>query len=84
MPRFSDNQVDKIKSSVAILEQAKAQGYTLKSQGSEYALCCPFHEDKTPSCFINPKKNVFCCHGCGEKGDVIQWLMKTDKVTPIK
>lgn len=36
---------------------------------------CPFHHDKTPSLHIH--RNVFYCHGCGEKGDTIKFIMKT-------
>jgi len=80
MARLSESAVDRIKLGVSLVDLASTQGYTLKSQGAELVLCCPFHEDKTPSCYINPTKNVFYCHGCGEKGDVIQWWMKTEGV----
>lgn len=36
---------------------------------------CPFHNDKTPSLHIH--RNLFYCHGCGEKGDTIKFIMKT-------
>ena len=36
---------------------------------------CPFpdHEDRNPSCSIDPKKGVFCCHSCGRKGSMINF-----------
>ena len=37
---------------------------------------CPFHNEKTGSCKING--NRFKCFGCGEFGDTIDWLMKTE------
>lgn len=80
MARLSGSELDQIKQGVSMVDIASAQGYALKRQGAELVLCCPFHEDKTPSCYINPEKNVFYCHGCGAKGDVIQWLMKTEKL----
>ena len=44
----------------------------------EVKVLCPFHEDKTPSCSINVKKNLFMCHtaGCKAKGDLITFLAK--------
>ena len=80
MARLSETELDQIKLSIPLAEIATAQGHTLKQQGEELSLCCPFHEDKTPSCYINPIKNVFYCHSCGAKGDVIQWWMKTEGV----
>ena len=34
----------------------------------EGTCCCPFHDDRNPSCSINIEKGVFFCHACGEKG----------------
>jgi DNA polymerase I-like protein with 3'-5' exonuclease and polymerase domains len=39
-------------------------------------VCCPFHEDATPSCHIYP--DHFYCFGCGAHGDAIDWLMRVD------
>lgn len=40
---------------------------------------CPFHPDKTPSMDI--RKNFYHCYGCGETGDVIDFIMKRDGLT---
>ncbi len=50
-------------------------------QGKDYVVCCPFHEEKTPSCIISPKTNLFNCFGCGTGGSVIDWVMKTQGVS---
>ena len=36
-------------------------------------VCCPFHDDSTPSCHIY--RDHFHCFGCGAHGDAIDWLM---------
>jgi len=33
-----------------------------------FAILCPFHEEKTPSCTIVPDKGVFHCFGCRAHG----------------
>lgn len=33
---------------------------------------CFLHEERTPSFFINPKKNLWHCFGCGKGGDAIK------------
>ncbi len=38
-------------------------------------VCCPFHEEKTPSCKLYA--DHFYCYGCHERGSVIDWVMKT-------
>ena len=36
-------------------------------------ICCPFHDDSTPSLHIYD--DHFHCYGCGAHGDAIDWLM---------
>ena len=43
-------------------------GGVIWGSNGEGQIHCPFHEDSTPSCSINIEKEVFHCHGCGEKG----------------
>ncbi len=39
---------------------------------------CPFHDEKTPSFNVRSGHGTFHCFGCGEGGDVIAFLMKTE------
>jgi DNA primase len=52
----------------------------LRQEGHEYVGCCPFHEEKTPSFKVDPKKNggVYICFGCGEKGDVFRFIQRSE------
>ena len=79
MARFPNDEIDKLKSEVSLLRLVESQGYQPKKRGTkgDTVISCPFHDDKTPSCVISPKKNVFNCFGCGESGTVIDWVMKT-------
>ena len=81
MARIADGVIERIKSEVSLVRLAEGQGYQLQKQGKDFALCCPFHEDKTPSCVITPKSNLFNCFGCGAGGSVIDWVMKTQGVS---
>ncbi len=44
--------------------------------GREFKACCPFHNEKTPSFWVNDDKGFYHCFGCGEHGDVIGFEMK--------
>lgn len=48
----------------------------LKRVGSEFQACCPFHDEKTPSFTVSPKKQFYHCFGCGAHGSVIGFLMQ--------
>src|SRR5262249_42002943 len=39
-------------------------------------VCCPFHQDNTPSCRIYD--DHFYCFGCGARGSQIDWLTKVE------
>ncbi len=48
----------------------------LKRAGSNYAACCPFHSEKTPSFTVSPTKQFYHCFGCGAHGTAIGFLME--------
>lgn len=81
MARLADDVINRIKQDVSLLRLVESQGHTVTKQGKDYVVCCPFHEEKTPSCIISPKTNLFNCFGCGTGGSVIDWLMKTQGVS---
>jgi len=56
----------------------------LERAGREFKACCPFHNEKTPSFYVNDDKNFFHCFGCGAHGDVIGFRMRSDGVDFIE
>ncbi|MGR3011383.1 CHC2 zinc finger domain-containing protein [Vibrio vulnificus] len=73
--------INRIKQDVSLLRLVESQGHAVTRQGKDYVVCCPFHEENTPSCIISPKTNLFNCFGCGTGGSVIDWVMKTQGVS---
>jgi DNA primase len=51
-------------------------GKTVKLQraGREWRACCPFHNEKTPSFYVNDDKGFYHCFGCSAHGDAIRWM----------
>ena len=48
----------------------------LKKAGANFAACCPFHNEKSPSFTVSPSKQFYHCFGCGAHGSAIGFLME--------
>jgi DNA primase len=46
----------------------------LTKAGREFKACCPFHNEKSPSFYVNDEKGFYHCFGCGVHGDAIRWM----------
>lgn len=46
----------------------------LQKAGREYRACCPFHNEKSPSFYVNDDKGFYHCFGCSAHGDAIRWM----------
>jgi len=51
-------------------------GDGLKKKGRYRVMCCPFHEEKTPSFKVDEQRGTFRCYGCGKSGNAITWVME--------
>ncbi|WP_265570696.1 DNA primase [Sphingomicrobium nitratireducens] len=50
------------------------QDVKLIKAGNEFKACCPFHNEKTPSFYVNDEKGFYHCFGCSAHGDAIGFL----------
>ena len=66
---FSKNDLDTIKSKIKLSDEIEKKVKVIK-KGNDFWCCCPFHEEKTPSCKINDNLGSYYCFGCGAKGDI--------------
>ncbi len=48
---------------------------TLEQRGKSHWGLCPFHAEDTPSFAVTPEMGIFKCFGCGEGGDVYDFVM---------
>ncbi|HDK26214.1 MAG TPA: DNA primase [Candidatus Atribacteria bacterium] len=77
--KFSSELLEEIRNRCDIVDIIS--GYVpLKPAGKGFKGLCPFHEEKTPSFMVSPEKQLFHCFGCGEGGNVFNFVMKFEKV----
>ncbi|MFA7097534.1 MAG: CHC2 zinc finger domain-containing protein, partial [Gammaproteobacteria bacterium] len=72
--RIPQQFIDELMARVDIVEVIDSR-VPLKKSGREYAACCPFHSEKTPSFTVSPEKQFYHCFGCGAHGTAIGFLM---------
>jgi DNA primase len=53
----------------------------LKKSGALWKACCPFHEERTPSFTVDPRRGTWHCFGaCSTGGDQISFIQRFDNL----
>jgi DNA primase len=80
---ISPATLDRIRAASDIVEVIG--GYLrLKRAGSNFVALCPFHQEKTPSFNVNPRRQIFHCFGCHKGGDVFRFVQEYEGVSFIE
>ncbi|HEY4165225.1 MAG TPA: DNA primase [Reyranella sp.] len=75
---FPPGFLDELRARVSLSDVVGRKVALKRKNASEYAGLCPFHNEKTPSFTVSDKKGFFHCFGCGEHGDAVGFVMKTE------
>ena len=70
-PQWKDELRTRVTLSTVVQRTTK-----LTKAGREWKACCPFHNENTPSFYVNDEKQFYHCFGCGAHGDVITWMIE--------
>jgi DNA primase catalytic core len=71
-----DEDLEKLKQRFSLLDYLRQQNWVARpaGHGSEFVGLCPLHRDTRPSFYVNARKNLFYCHGCGQGGDLLCFI----------
>src|SRR5439155_27238087 len=76
--------IAEVKRRYPLLEVVERAGVLLKRSGSHrWQGSCPFHEDRTPSFFVDVERQRFVCFGCKARGDVIDFVRLHEHVGSV-
>jgi hypothetical protein len=82
MARIPNQELERLKREVSLARLIEGQGHKLASQNKDLACRCPWHDgDDTPSCVVSPKTNLWHCFSRDAGGSVIDWAMRSHKVS---
>lgn len=65
----------------ARIEDVVGDFVELRRRGVNLAGLCPFHNEKTPSFYVSPAKNIFKCFGCGQGGTPVHFIMEHENLS---
>lgn len=79
MTMIPDEKKEEVRQAADIVDVV-SDHVKLRRSGSNFTGLCPFHNEKTPSFSVSPKLGIYKCFGCGEGGDVFNFVMNMDGV----
>ena len=77
---ISEEDIQKVREATDIVALF-SERVQVRQRGRDFWCCCPFHNEKTPSCKIDPSTQLWHCFGCGEGGDAFGFVMRADDLT---
>jgi hypothetical protein len=85
--RNGKGYLPKIKATYSCLDLIQSSNPKVKVYGSAkrfVTVPCPFHDDKEPSFWIDTERNLWGCHACGTRGDVINLYARLKGLTNLQ
>ena len=81
--KISDDSIREIKARIDIVDVI-GDFVSLKKSGSSYKALSPFTNEKTPSFFVSPAKEIYKCFSSGKGGDAISFVMEMEGISYIE
>ena len=72
--------VDRILDAANIVDVV-SEFVTLRKSGANFKGLCPFHNERTPSFYVSPARNICKCFSCGKGGSPVCFLMEHEQMT---
>jgi len=81
--KIRDESIQEIKARIDIVDVI-GDFVSLKKSGSSFKGLSPFTNEKTPSFFVSPAKEIYKCFSSGKGGDAISFVMEMEGISYIE
>jgi len=79
MPSVKQDAVQEIKDRLDLADLI-SEHLRLQKAGRDLKGLCPFHQEKTPSLYVSPEKQLWHCYGCQKGGDHFTFIQEIEHV----
>ena len=79
MPPVKQDAVQEIKDRLDLVDLV-SEHLRLQKAGRDLKGLCPFHQEKTPSLYVSPEKQLWHCYGCQKGGDHFTFIQGIEHV----
>ncbi len=79
MPQVKQDAVQEIKDRLDLVDLI-SEHLRLQKAGRDLKGLCPFHQEKTPSLYVSPEKQLWHCYGCQKGGDHFTFIQDIEHV----
>ena len=80
MAKIKEEDIDALREAADIIDVVSTYTTLKKSGGQTFKGLCPFHSEKTPSFTVDSAKGLVHCFGCGEGGNIYQFIQKVENL----
>ena len=80
MAKIREQDIDELRERANIVDLVSGYSRLKKSGGHTFKGLCPFHSEKTPSFTVDSAKGLWHCFGCGEGGNIYQFVQKAENL----
>ena len=73
------SQIEEIREKIDIVNLV-GKYVEIRPAGKNFVGLCPFHTEKTPSFHISPDTQRYKCFGCGQSGDIFNFIQEIENL----
>ena len=79
--RIRQEDVDAVRERTDLVKVVSGHLQLKKAGRDSMVGLCPFHAERSPSFSVSPSKQLYYCFGCGEGGNVFDFVKKVETLS---